>query len=495
VRFAPHRRSPAGSTPSSWMTRGAEAKRVVPAESLRGERKPEAWGPDHGLGAGGARGGALRHRQGVALPGAIPVFRAVATPACKVREAARVLDGGRARRRGRRGGATIGALRRTRAPGGRGRTSAMTRTPGCASTISPTASARWGTRERSADAISTFLTGRSPYYDGEIDVVAGRSRAPPSRSCSRRKGFRRRGSRSGTRPRVGAGVHEAEGRRPRRGRSARWPAASDTDRTDQRRKPGKPARRRVLRRRAERSCPPATICREGKHAGLRRLRPIGRRRSPASWGPRARSPARPRPKIWIRRPDSSTRRSGRPGWFVRWKTWSGSAPRKRYIGEWCEGLAKDKKFKDRNRPASFSGRSSKTAGGDAPEAGRRWSGARRSCPRLPRRPPLKAAPEGWGRGPARARRRSWQGLGTITQRKLLGLARLDRGGEGGEGLLSGMSKEGRSRRYWRPRPRRRINDFLQPVLEALGREPSAHNPPEAGEGGGVHAEINRVRFT
>jgi len=117
-------------------------------------------------------------------------------------------------------------------------------------------------------------------------------------------------------------------------------------------------------------------CREGKHPGCD-VYDRWKKAVTGKLGAEGEKPRPPKTEDLIRRPDSSQGVPGRPDGSSVER--GAGALREAVHGEWCEGLAKDKKFKDRIDLAKLQREKQQDQAEICARSRRRWSGARRSC--------------------------------------------------------------------------------------------------------------------
>src|SRR5712664_1749041 len=329
----------------------------------------------------------------------------------------------------------------------------------------PTASARWGTREDQL-MLSALPYGESPHNEGEIDGVAGPITRAAFQELQKKNGLPQTGKADrATRRALALEYMQAEGTSAPTADvrtlpcGERHPIESTSGASR--------ANRRidVFAFESGEIVPAPDDCREGKHPGC----DVYDRWKKAVTGKLGAEGEKPRPPktedlIPKARQLHKAFLDARDG-FVRWNV-ERERSAKRYIGEWCEGLAKDKKFKDRIDLAKLQREKQQ----DQAEMRQKQEEVERRAKELldflddPR---LKKQLRRMGAAGLREAASLVQGVGESLGGSAW-IARQIEAGEGGEGLLSWvLSKEGAEQAATGAEAAKKNYDFLQPVLEAL----------------------------
>jgi outer membrane protein OmpA-like peptidoglycan-associated protein len=425
------------------------------------ERKPEPEGPDTASVQAALEAAHFDTDKALPLPGAIPVFRAIA--ALLQQEPSRVvLVVGHA-------DAVGGAAHNLELSADRAQAVAAYIRDDADAWVRfydhPTASARWGTREDQL-MLSALPHSESPYYDGEIDGVAGPITRAAFKELQKKNGLPQTGKADrASRRALALEYMQAEGTSAPAA-DVRTLACGERHLLEQTSGASRANRRVDVFAFASGEIVPAPEdCREGKHPGC----DVYDRWKKAVTGKLGAEGDKPRPPktedlVPKARQLHKAFLDARDG-FVRWNV-GRERSAKRYIGEWCEGLAKDKKFKDRIDLAKLQREKQQ----DQAEMRQKQEEVERRAKELldflddPR---LKKQLRRMGAAGLREAASLVQGVGESLGGSAW-IARQIEAGEGGEGLLSWvLSKEGAEQATTGAEAAKKNYDLLQPVLEAL----------------------------
>jgi len=452
------------------------------------ERKPEPEGPDTASVQAALEAAHFDTDKALPLPGAIPVFRAVA--ALLQRESSRVLlVVGHA-------DAVGGAAHNLELSADRAQAVAAYIRDDADAWMRfydhPTASARWGTREDQL-MLSALPHGESPYYDGEIDGVAGPITRAAFKELQKKNGLPQTGKADrATRRALALEYMQAEGTSAPAA-DFRTLACGERHLLEQSGGASRANRRvDVFAFESGEIVPAPDDCREGKHPGCE----VYDRWKKAVTGKLGAEGEKPRPPqaedlIPKARKLHKAFLDARDG-FVRWNVEPERSGR-RYIGEWCEGLAKDKKFKDRIDLAKLQ----KEKQEDLAEVQKKREEVELRAKELLELlddPRLKKQLRKIGAKGMREAASLVQGVGE----SLTGgawIARQVEAGEGGEGLLSWvLSKEGAEQVAAPAEGAKKGYEVLEPVLDALAETAATLVRLKQEKAVEYIAEIIAVRF-